>query len=219
MTLDLKTTSTLARVRLLNWNWDTRVHSIPHRSLVGQCDVTNLVMPAGTHQGWEDWPQLHGALSQVHWFIQLGQQRVCIAEWEVYGTRPPRRSRCRWAPGVAYGNGRWDVGGGRQCAAGGVGPMAGPSRAGATGNAESPDDCGTADDASYTANFAVLLPLTARTNVNVQAGSQGRFYVKLSVKPAGNTTVNVARSSAPPTHGLQHQHADLHAANWSAWQQ
>ena len=96
MTLDLKALATVSRVRLLNWDWDARVHQYAIESSADGATWSSLVdASAGEHRGWEDWPvadrtarylKITGLSNSVNAIF-------CVAEWEVYGARVPQSKR------------------------------------------------------------------------------------------------------------------------------
>ena len=89
MTLDLNATATVSRVRLLNYDWDVRVHQYQIESSPDNANWTLLVdAGAGEHCGWEDWTVAAGSVRYLR-FTGLSNsttRAVCIAEWEVYGS-------------------------------------------------------------------------------------------------------------------------------------
>ena len=93
-TLDLKAATEVSRVRLLNWDWDARVHRYTIESSPDGAAWSLLVdASAGGHQGWEDWALASGPVRYLR-FTGLSNSAnfaVCLAEWEVYGARVARR--------------------------------------------------------------------------------------------------------------------------------
>jgi len=89
MTLDLKATATVSRIRLLNYDWDTRFHQYRIDASLDKATWTNVVdASTGTHQAGRlarEWP---GALSAVHRAVQLGQHGRLPGGMEIFGTRP-----------------------------------------------------------------------------------------------------------------------------------
>ena len=91
MTLDLKVTSTVSRVRLLNWNWVYRIHRYTIESSVDGLSWSPLIDASeDDRQGWDDWAvddvtarylRFTGLWSSEH------RAAVSISELEVYGTR------------------------------------------------------------------------------------------------------------------------------------
>ena len=91
MTLDLKAATDVSRVRVLNYDWGYRFHRYKIESSLNNTTWSNLVdASGGTHMGWEDW-----AVSRPARYLKFtglsnsANQMVAVAEWEVYGTRPP----------------------------------------------------------------------------------------------------------------------------------
>jgi len=90
MTLDLKNTATVSRVRLLNFHWTHRVHRY---TLESSTDGVNWLMLADAsgedRQGWDDWPVADVAVRYLKFtgLSNSANQSVAIAELEVYGTR------------------------------------------------------------------------------------------------------------------------------------
>ena len=88
MTLDLKSVVALARVRLLNWDWDNRFQRYRLESSLDGTVWTNLVdASAGNHVGWEDLAVSGSAryLKFTGLTNSVGSP-VLVSEWEVYGT-------------------------------------------------------------------------------------------------------------------------------------
>ncbi len=88
MTLDLKRTAALARVRLLNWDWLYRVHRYRiEASLDGKAWSLLADASGEDRHGWNDW-SAGGRLARYLRFTGLSNsvnQSVVIAELEVYG--------------------------------------------------------------------------------------------------------------------------------------
>ena len=94
ITLDLNTEATVARVRLLNWNW---VHRAQRYRIESSPDGTNWTLLADAsavdRQGWDDWPG-GGQPIRLLRFTGLSSsanQAVVVSELEVYGTRRAAR--------------------------------------------------------------------------------------------------------------------------------
>ena len=90
MVLDLKSVTTLSRVRLLNYDWTYR----PNRYWIeSSLDGTNwsLLIDASAedHTGWEDWTMSGQSVRYLRFtgLFNPESAAVCLAEWEVYGTR------------------------------------------------------------------------------------------------------------------------------------
>ena len=88
MVLDLKDTSTVTRVRLLNADWSYRVHRYKIESSLDGASWTLLAdASADDRCGWDDWA-IEGSPMRYLRFTGLSNSAnhaVCIAEWEVYG--------------------------------------------------------------------------------------------------------------------------------------
>ncbi|MGD9781663.1 MAG: putative Ig domain-containing protein [Kiritimatiellia bacterium] len=88
MTLDLNATATVSRVRLLNYDWDERVHRYQIESSPDNANWTLLAdASAGEHRGWEDWAVADESIRYLR-FTGLSNSAsfaVCINEWEVVG--------------------------------------------------------------------------------------------------------------------------------------
>jgi hypothetical protein len=92
MTVDLKTTQAVSRVRLLLWDW---VHRVNRYALEGSTDGTAWTLLAdassGEHSGWQDWPLADEPIRYLR-FTGLSNsvnQCVLVSELEVHATRPP----------------------------------------------------------------------------------------------------------------------------------
>ena len=92
ITMDLRTVSSVERVRLLNWDWTYRAHRYTIQSSVNGTDWTTLVNSSGTNQiGWDEWPIADVSMRYLR-FTGLSNSvnnGICISEWEVYGDRTP----------------------------------------------------------------------------------------------------------------------------------
>ncbi|MGD9782011.1 MAG: discoidin domain-containing protein, partial [Kiritimatiellia bacterium] len=92
ITMDLGEGATVSRVRLLNWDWDNRYHRYTVESSTNGTAWTTLLDASGTdRQGWDDWAFSSQNLRYLR-FTGLSNsvnKGICVAEWEVYGTRPP----------------------------------------------------------------------------------------------------------------------------------
>ncbi|NCD21923.1 MAG: hypothetical protein EOL90_03150, partial [Spartobacteria bacterium] len=90
LTLDLQATTTVARVRLLTWDWNYRSHRYTIESSLDGASWSTLVdASAGDHRGWEDW---NAGGAQLRYLRLTGLTNsvnagFCLPEWEVYGTR------------------------------------------------------------------------------------------------------------------------------------
>ncbi len=91
MTLDLKATTTVSRVRLLNWDWDCRQYRYRIETSLDGAAWTDLVdATAEEHAGWEDWAVADREARYLRFtgVSNSANQWVHLAEWEVYGSRP-----------------------------------------------------------------------------------------------------------------------------------
>ena len=91
ITLDLKGTASVSRVRLLNWDWSYRIHRYQIESSVNGVDWSTLVDASGAdRQGWDDWTIASQAARYLK-FTGLDTSddmyAVSIPELEVYGSR------------------------------------------------------------------------------------------------------------------------------------
>ena len=90
MTLDLKEATTVARIRLLNWDWGYRVHQYRiESSLDGSSWSAVVDASAGEHFGWEDWAVDNQSIRYLRFtaLSNSANRYVCIAEWEVYAAK------------------------------------------------------------------------------------------------------------------------------------
>ena len=89
MVLDLKVTSTVTRVRILNADWSYRLNRYRIESSLDGAGWTMLADASGSERsGWDDWA---GAVLPMRYLRFTGlsntfNQAVCIAEWEVLGS-------------------------------------------------------------------------------------------------------------------------------------
>ena len=90
ITVDLKATATVSRVRLLNWDWVFRVHRYRIETSVDG-STWSLLADASRedHAGWDDWPVADQAMRYVRFtgLSNSANQCVLVSELEVYGTR------------------------------------------------------------------------------------------------------------------------------------
>jgi hypothetical protein len=87
MTLDLKVPTAVSRLRLLNYDWDARIHRYRIESSLDGTTWSNLVdAGTGEHMGWEDWATNRTArYLRFTGLSNSANKAVCLAEWEVYG--------------------------------------------------------------------------------------------------------------------------------------
>jgi hypothetical protein len=93
ITLDLKDTATVSRIRLLNFDWVKQVQRYRLEGSTDGATWTDLAPAAQTtdRQGWDEWPLADVSARYVRFtgLTNSVSSNVCIAEWEVYGIRPP----------------------------------------------------------------------------------------------------------------------------------
>ncbi len=91
ITLDLKATATVSRVRILTWDWVRLVHRYTIESSTNGVDWTTLIDATGAdHHGWDDWAVADVALRYLRFTGESTTQSrdaLSVAELEVYGTR------------------------------------------------------------------------------------------------------------------------------------
>ena len=92
VTLDLKRTTYLSRIRLLNWNWVYRVHRYQVESSTDGV-IWSLLLDTSDadRQGWDDWSVANVAARYLR-FTGLSNSAnayVVLSELEVYGARAP----------------------------------------------------------------------------------------------------------------------------------
>ena len=94
LTLDFQAEMDVTRVRLLGWDWVPRVQRYRIDSSLDGTNWLTLADASGEdHHGWDDWPATNGAIRYLR-FVALSNSAnayVCVAEWEVWGTRPPAK--------------------------------------------------------------------------------------------------------------------------------
>jgi len=87
MTLDMKAPTAVTRIRLLNYDWDSRVHRYTIESSLNGTNWSMWVdASTGAHMGWEEFASTRTA--RYLKFTGLSNsvsKNVCLAEWEVYG--------------------------------------------------------------------------------------------------------------------------------------
>ena len=94
MTLDLQAEMPVTQIRVLNWDWVYRVHRYRIES---SADGTNWQSVADAsdadHHGWDNWAVTNSGIRYLRFtgLSNSANSTVCLAEWEVYGTRPARR--------------------------------------------------------------------------------------------------------------------------------
>ena len=92
MTLDLQSMATVSRMRVQNWDWTYRVQTYQIDSSVDGSNWTLLANASlVARHGWDDWAVTNPPFRFLR-FTGLSNSVgafVCLAEWEVYGTREP----------------------------------------------------------------------------------------------------------------------------------
>jgi hypothetical protein len=91
LTLDLIQTSTVSRVRLLNWDWFRRIQRYVVETSADGATWTMLADASeGDHYGWEEWVVAERQARYVRFtgLYNSTNQCVLVSELEVYGTRP-----------------------------------------------------------------------------------------------------------------------------------
>jgi len=92
LTLDLKATATVSRIRLLNWDWNCRFQRY---AIESSADGTNWSRVADAlaqdHQGWDDWPVADQPMRYLRFTGTSNSVNAyaCVSELEVYGVLPP----------------------------------------------------------------------------------------------------------------------------------
>ena len=88
LTLALRAPTAVSRLRLLNWDWNHRVHRYTIESSLDGAAWTLLAdARAEDHQGWDDWV-VNDQMVRYLRFTGLSNSAnsfVALAEWEVYG--------------------------------------------------------------------------------------------------------------------------------------
>ena len=89
-TLDLRSAQAIARVRLLNWDWDVRVHRYTLESSTDGVNWTMLVDASGEdRRGWDDWAvDVTARYLRLQGLSNSLNAVFAIPEWEVYGPAP-----------------------------------------------------------------------------------------------------------------------------------
>ena len=91
ITLDMKTTATVSRIRLLTWDWSRLDHRYQIESSADGSSWDVLIDASGAdHHGWDDWPVADEACRYLRFTgVSTTQSRdaLSVAELEVYGAR------------------------------------------------------------------------------------------------------------------------------------
>jgi hypothetical protein len=91
VTMDLQATASVARIRVLTYDWSFRSHQYRIESSLDGASWSNLVdASAGEHRGWEDWAvgDVPIRYLRLTGLSNSANSAVCIAEWEVYPPPP-----------------------------------------------------------------------------------------------------------------------------------
>ncbi len=94
MTLDLKDEMAVSRVRVLNWDWVMQANRYRIESSTNKVDWKPLADASGEDRaGWDDWEVAGDPVRylRITALSNSANGYVCIAELEVYGTRPAAR--------------------------------------------------------------------------------------------------------------------------------
>ena len=85
--LDLKAEYDIARIRVLNWDWNCRVHRYSIESSVDGTNWSSLVdASAEDRAGWDEWAvEAKARYLKFTGLSNSANRIVCIPEWEVYG--------------------------------------------------------------------------------------------------------------------------------------
>ena len=92
--LDLGAVMTVSHMRLLNFDWNYRMHQYQiESSLDGETWELLVDASTGAHHGWEAWTLEDASIRYLRLtgLSNTYNRAVCISEWEVYGTRPVGR--------------------------------------------------------------------------------------------------------------------------------
>ena len=91
LTVDLRVVTSVARIRLLTWDWTYLTHRYKVEASTNGTDWAVLLdASAEDHHGWDDWPVADVALRYLRFTgLDTTQDRdaVSVTELEVYGTR------------------------------------------------------------------------------------------------------------------------------------
>ncbi len=113
LTLDLGAARDVAQVRLLNWDWTYRTHRYIVETSVDGANWTLLAdASTGLHHGWEEWPATAGAFRYLRFtgLSNSANAAVCLAELEVWGTRPAARRSVAAVSSVSEASAAFGVG-------------------------------------------------------------------------------------------------------------
>ena len=242
MTLDLQGTATVARIRLLNYDWSYRVHQYRiEASPDGQAWAVVADASAGEHSGWEDWAAGPDPIRYLR-FVGLSNsanRSVCVSEWEVYGERMATRldqtidfpaiadqvttnvlalaaTASSGLPVVfAVASGPATIADGTNLTFTGTGTV--------TVVASQAGDANWAAATDVARAFGVTAPPPEieihKAAVGVREAGEGRVYVRLSRAPATNVLVGVSRSAGSTNVWVKNGTLLVfRPSNWSVWQ-
>ena len=242
MTLDLQCTATVARIRLLNYDWSYRVHQYRiEASPDGQAWAVVADASAGEHSGWEDWAAGPDPIRYLR-FVGLSNsanRSVCVSEWEVYGERMATRldqtidfpaiadqvttnvlalaaTASSGLPVVfAVASGPATIADGTNLTFTGTGTV--------TVVASQAGDANWAAATDVARAFGVTAPPPEieihKAAVGVREAGEGRVYVRLSRAPATNVLVGVSRSAGSTNVWVKNGTLLVfRPSNWSVWQ-
>ena len=93
MTLDMKDQMTVSRIRILGWDWVYRLQGYQVEASTDGVGWTTIISAASGRHGWDDWTLDDETIRYLRFtgLTNTANSTVCIAELEVYGTRPPAR--------------------------------------------------------------------------------------------------------------------------------
>ena len=94
MVLDLGGVGLVTHVRVLNFDWNYRVHQYRIESSMDGVEWTQVAdASTGDHSGWENYVSAGTSMRYVRFtgLSNSANHAVCVAELEVYGTRVPGR--------------------------------------------------------------------------------------------------------------------------------
>ena len=94
MVLDLGSVGLVTHVRVLNFDWNYRVHQYRIESSMDGDEWTQVAdASTGDHSGWENYVSAGTSMRYVRFtgLSNSANHAVCVAELEVYGTRVPGR--------------------------------------------------------------------------------------------------------------------------------
>ncbi len=241
LTLDLKAIAAVSRVRLLNYDWNYRVHRYRIESSQDGAAWTTLAdASAGEHSGWEDWPAGGAPLRYLRFtgLSNSANSAVCIAEWEVVGERVPwRQDQTIDFPAIGDKLTTDAVGLSATASSGlpvsfavaaGPATISGGTNLSFTGTGAVRIVAFQAGDADWhpapdaVQTFAVSRPALAlefsKPQVNVREGGEGRVFVRLSAAPVATVVMRMSAAGGDPNIWIKSGSVQTFTpANWSVW--